>query len=42
MKKVEVDSNSFSKVESHFADANFYSKNDNILEALSAETPLIK
>ena len=42
VKKVEADSNLISEVESHFADAKFYSKNDNMLEALPAETPLIK
>lgn len=42
VKKVEADSNPFSEAESHFADAKFYSKNNNILEVLPAETPLTK
>ena len=42
VKKVEVDSNPFSETESHFTNAKFYLKNDNILEALLAKTPLIK
>ncbi|KAA0042178.1 gypsy-like retrotransposase [Cucumis melo var. makuwa] len=39
--KVEVDSNPFSEVESHFADAKFYLKNDSSLEAVFAEVPLL-
>ena len=42
VKKVKLDFNSFSKAESQYVDAKFYSKNDNILQALHAATPLIK
>ncbi|TYK28245.1 ty3-gypsy retrotransposon protein [Cucumis melo var. makuwa] len=41
VKKVEADSNPFSKVESHFADAKFYLKNDNSPEAVPVEMPLV-
>ncbi|TYK14772.1 uncharacterized protein E5676_scaffold1610G00100 [Cucumis melo var. makuwa] len=42
IKKVEVDSNPFTEAESHFVDAKFYLKNDNIPEDMPAEIPLIK
>ncbi|KAA0055194.1 retrotransposon gag protein [Cucumis melo var. makuwa] len=41
VKKVEPDSNPFSKAESHFADAKFYLKNDNSPEAMPVEIPLV-
>ncbi|KAA0062536.1 ty3-gypsy retrotransposon protein [Cucumis melo var. makuwa] len=41
VKKVEANSNPFSEVESHFADAKFYLKNDSSLEAVSVEVPLV-
>ncbi|KAA0041300.1 uncharacterized protein E5676_scaffold145G00140 [Cucumis melo var. makuwa] len=41
VKKVETDSNPFSKVESHFVDAKFYLKNGNSLEAVHVEIPLV-
>ncbi|KAA0033768.1 uncharacterized protein E5676_scaffold1428G00900 [Cucumis melo var. makuwa] len=41
VKKVEADSNPFSEVESHFADAKFYLKNDNSLEAVPVEISLV-
>ncbi|KAA0051157.1 uncharacterized protein E5676_scaffold863G001200 [Cucumis melo var. makuwa] len=41
VKNVEADSNSFSEAESHFAYAKFYLKNDNSLEVVSVEVPLI-
>ncbi|KAA0039557.1 uncharacterized protein E5676_scaffold775G00710 [Cucumis melo var. makuwa] len=41
VKKVEADSNPFSEVESHFADAKFYLKNDSSSEAVSVEVPLL-
>ncbi|KAA0060209.1 gypsy-like retrotransposase [Cucumis melo var. makuwa] len=41
IKKVEADANPFSKAESHFADAKFYLKNDNILEVVLAEFLLV-
>ena len=42
VKKVKVDYNSFSEAESHFTNAKFYLKNDNISKAMPAEVPLIK
>ncbi|KAA0034031.1 ty3-gypsy retrotransposon protein [Cucumis melo var. makuwa] len=41
VKKVEVDSNLFSEVVSHFVDAKFYLKNDNSPEAVPVEIPLV-
>ena len=41
VKKVEADSNSFSDVESHFADENFYLKNDNNPEVVPVEISLV-
>ncbi|KAA0047638.1 retrotransposon protein putative ty3-gypsy sub-class [Cucumis melo var. makuwa] len=41
IKKVEANSNPFLEVESHFADAKFYLKNDNSLEALPVKIPLV-
>ncbi|TYK28162.1 uncharacterized protein E5676_scaffold289G00760 [Cucumis melo var. makuwa] len=41
VKKVEVDSDPFSEVESHFADAKFYLKNDSSPEVVSLEVPLV-
>ncbi|KAA0051630.1 ty3-gypsy retrotransposon protein [Cucumis melo var. makuwa] len=41
IKKVEVDPNPFSEVESHFADAKFYLKNDNSPEVVPVEIPLV-
>ena len=37
VKKVQVDSNPFLEAESHFVNAKFYLKNDNILEDLPVE-----
>ncbi|TYK01673.1 ty3-gypsy retrotransposon protein [Cucumis melo var. makuwa] len=39
VKNVEIDSNPFSEVKSHFADAKFYLKNGNSLEAVPAKIP---
>ena len=39
VKKVEIDTNPFTKVESYFADAKFYTENDVILEVLLAIIP---
>ncbi|KAA0067355.1 uncharacterized protein E5676_scaffold1704G00080 [Cucumis melo var. makuwa] len=41
IKKVEADSNLFSEVESHFAYAKFYLKNDNSLEVVPIEILLV-
>ncbi|KAA0050566.1 uncharacterized protein E5676_scaffold945G00230 [Cucumis melo var. makuwa] len=41
VKKVDVDSNPFSEVESHFADAKFYLKNDNSPEVVPVEISLL-
>ncbi|KAA0025994.1 retrotransposon protein putative ty3-gypsy sub-class [Cucumis melo var. makuwa] len=42
VKKVEADSNPFSEVESHFADENFYLKNDNNPEVVPVEISLVR
>ncbi|KAA0065384.1 ty3-gypsy retrotransposon protein [Cucumis melo var. makuwa] len=41
VKKVEADSNPFSEVESHFANAKFYLKNDSSPKAVFVEVPLV-
>ena len=41
VKKVEADSNPFSKAESHFPDAKFYLKNENSSEAMPIEIHLV-
>ncbi|KAA0061209.1 uncharacterized protein E5676_scaffold157G00320 [Cucumis melo var. makuwa] len=42
IRKVDVDSKPFTKVESHFADAKFYTKNEDVSEFISTEVPVTK
>ncbi|TYK23213.1 uncharacterized protein E5676_scaffold142G002450 [Cucumis melo var. makuwa] len=41
VKKIEADSNPFSKAESHFVDVKFYLKNDNSQEVVPVEIPRV-
>ncbi|KAA0057579.1 uncharacterized protein E6C27_scaffold497G00510 [Cucumis melo var. makuwa] len=42
IKKVDADSRPFTKAESHFADAKFYTKSEDVSEILSTEVPVTK
>ncbi|KAA0043322.1 uncharacterized protein E6C27_scaffold110G002330 [Cucumis melo var. makuwa] len=42
IKKVDADSRPFTKAESHFADAKFYTKSEDVSEIISTEVPVTK
>ncbi|KAA0033781.1 retrotransposon protein putative ty3-gypsy sub-class [Cucumis melo var. makuwa] len=42
IRKVDVDTKPFSKAESHFVDAKFYIKSDDVSEVISTEVPMAK
>ncbi|KAA0048376.1 uncharacterized protein E6C27_scaffold264G00950 [Cucumis melo var. makuwa] len=42
IRKVDADSRPFTKAKSHFADAKFYTKSENVSEIISTEVPVIK
>ena len=42
IKKVNADSKPFTEAESHFADAKFYMKSEDVSEAISSEVLLVK
>ncbi|KAA0066955.1 ty3-gypsy retrotransposon protein [Cucumis melo var. makuwa] len=42
IRKVDADSRPFTKVESHFADAKFYTKSEDVSEVISTEVPVTK
>ncbi|KAA0042128.1 ty3-gypsy retrotransposon protein [Cucumis melo var. makuwa] len=42
IKKVDADSRPFTKAESHFADAKFYTKSKDVSEIISTEVPMTK
>ncbi|TYK19184.1 ty3-gypsy retrotransposon protein [Cucumis melo var. makuwa] len=42
IRKVDADTKPFSKTESHFADAKFYTKSEDISEFISTEVPMTK
>ncbi|KAA0062876.1 uncharacterized protein E5676_scaffold387G00070 [Cucumis melo var. makuwa] len=42
IRKVNADTKPFTKAESHFADANFYTKSDDVSEVISTEVPVAK
>ncbi|KAA0059652.1 gag protease polyprotein [Cucumis melo var. makuwa] len=42
IRKVDADSRPFTKVESHFVDAKFYTKSEDVSEVISTEVPVTK
>ena len=42
IRKANADTKSFSKAESHFVDAKFYTKDDDVSEVISSEVPVAK
>ncbi|KAA0061095.1 retrotransposon protein putative ty3-gypsy sub-class [Cucumis melo var. makuwa] len=42
IRKVDADSRPFTKAESHFADAKFYTKSEDVSETISTEVPVTK
>ena len=42
VRKFDADTKSFSKAESHFVDAKFYTKDDDVSEFISSEVPVAK